>query len=399
MKTIKGPKSALSDFIKESNIKISGKKRIESNEEPFVKEMIKKQKKVKYSKPFELVNFETIKSAEADKIIEDILENIDNTVITDQLLKRIATYLSRKRRMSTEFFNFLVDKCKDSLTIYDCSMIKDADFIIPKKLKSLELFQCGQLTEETLNCILSQMDNLEVLRITGAFLLETFNIPPTLHVLDVSNCSRLKNTFIDSINLALGKLDELRLSFCYGFTAESELCIEITHLFICETRFNESFYSRLKNLKTLSIKRCPNIDTVSEIEGLEYLDVEGIVTLTQLPPSSTLLHLNITDCVQIKDLNFPNLKSLHMANTRITQDHINQISGMKHLKELDISWNTFINDAVFENLASELSLEKILVFGCFGLSKKSVDFAYKNSNSCQIIGNPSETRYLLDESI
>ena len=71
---------------------------------------------------------------------------------------------------------------------------------------------------------------------------------------------------------------------------------------------------------------------------------------------------------------------------------------MKNLRELDISWNTIVDDNILEDLLNKIpSLEKISVFGCFRLSKRSAEFTYKNYKSCKVIGNPYETKYLLDE--
>ena len=397
MRNIKGPKSALSDYIQQSNIRIKNIEKCENIVESPRISKPKASKRVKYSKPFELVNSETIKILEEDKLIENTLQNIDKIEITDELLNTISMYLSRKRKMSKQFFDFLVDKCRDKLVIYDCSMIKDSEFVISKNLRRLELFQCGQLTESTLNFILSQMKDLEILKITGAFLIENFNVPSKLKILDVSNCSRLKNSFINNINSSLKELEELKLSFCYGFTSEAELFVNVRSLYICETKLSEKFYNNIKTIRKLSIKRCPNINSLLDISELEYLDIEGIVTVNHIPSSTKLLSLNITDCVQIEDLDFINLKYLKAANISLNENKIEQIFKMKNLKELDISWNVFVGDNILEKLLNMPTLQKISVFGCFGLTKMSVDLAYRNRHKFKIIGNPSETKYLLEE--
>jgi hypothetical protein len=433
MKNIKGPKSALSDFIKESNIKVGNKRKELDLIVPKV-EIKKSKKSVKFSKPFEFVNAEIPFNAEKDQIYTKFLQEIEQYDLNNSLhknqsnesnvsneldeslnkirkndkkiydplfLNEFAMFLSKNRKMNAFLFNFLVKHSVDKLFIYDCSMIKDFEFVILKDLTSLELYQCGQLSEDSLNCILSQMAGLKTLKITGAFLLENFNIPTTLSVLDVSNCSRLKNQFIENLNSNRSmSLEELRLSFCYGLTDEAVLEIQVSNLFICETRLTERFYSNLTKLKSLSVKRCPKINSIPELnlfEQLEYLDVEGIVTLKALPSSENLLHLNITDCFQIKELYFLNLKYLNLNNCQIDQNTVDQILKMKSLKELNVSWNTFVDDGIFSRFVSELNLEMIVVFGCFGLTKRSVDFAYKNKNLIKVIGNPSETKYLLEE--
>lgn len=398
MRNIKGPKSALTDFIQESNIKVRNTENTKVKIDIPKTILKRKAKKVKYSKPIELVNFEVLESIENNGFVEQMLQNINTAVLSDDILDSIAKYLSRKRKMSKYYFDVLADKCHRKLTIYDCSMIKDSEFVVPERVEILELFQCGQLTENTLNFILNNMLNLTTLRITGAFLIENFDIPKNLKILDVTHCSRIQDSFIDNINCTLTRLKELRLSYCYGLTRNTKLFIEVESLFICETKLVEEFYSNVKSLKILSIKRCPYINTIPSILEFERLDIEGIVTLTDIPSSDKLLWLNITDCVQIKNINFINLEYLKATNISLNSHQIDQILKMKNLKELDISWNTILDDSILEKiLNSNAELEKIFVFGCFSLSKNSVELAYKISKNCKIIGNPSETRYLLEE--
>ena len=154
----------------------------------------------------------------------------------------------------------------------------------------------------------------------------------------------------------------------------------------------------MDSLRELSIKRCPNINSLPNISQLESLGVEGIVTLKDILPSHSLESLNITDCVQIENINFVNLRYLKASNISLNKKQIDQIVLMKNLRELDISWNTIVDDNILEDLLNKIpSLEKISVFGCFRLSKRSAEFTYKNYKSFKVIGNPYETKYLLDE--
>ncbi|ELA42810.1 uncharacterized protein VICG_00125 [Vittaforma corneae ATCC 50505] len=398
MRSIKGPKSALTDFIEESGIKLrSSKDNAVFNLETQVAQVPKrKPKKIQYSKPFEVVNFEIFEAVQAENEIEQMLEDLHSLKVNDSMLRRISVYLCAKRKMSKAYFDFLVKHSKDSLVVFDCSMIADQNFNISTTLKSLELFQCGQLRPLTLNFILKSMQSLEVLRITGAFLIDNFEVPKSIRILDVTNCSRLDDKFIDGINQSHGSLEELRLSYCYGFSKEAELLIDIQRLFICETKLSDKFVRCLKDLKQLSVKGCKNVNLLPNLSSVEYLDVEGIVSLTELPVSQNIQHLNISYCSNIENLAFAKLNYLNVSHASLSQSKIKQIYECKSLEILDVSWNTIVDDSVVKELAEKLRLKKLYVFGCFSLTSKSVELAYKLRGQCLIVGNPSETHYLLN---
>lgn len=402
MRSVKGPKSALTDFIEENQIKlkntnssslISSKKNEKSH--------IKRPKKIQYSKPFEAVNFDIIPIKNNEEEMENLLEAIKSgemskSVLDDQTITKIEVYLGKTRKMNKLFFDFLVNQATDSLRILDCSMIKDSELVIPKRLKRLELYQCGQMKEETLNFIAESMPDLEILKITGAFLIENFTVPKKIRVLDVSNCSRLTDNFISNINNSVVHLDELKLSYCYGFSKNAVLSINVNKLFICETKLSERFIENILEINALSVKRCPNINNIYKFSHLEYLDVEGIVTLEDIPECPNITYLNISYCQNIKIQVLPKIKYLNMSHSNITNEQIKAILQCKSLEILDISWNSIVDDKVIDELVENLNLIKLFVFGCFSLTKLSVDLAYKIKDRCLIVGNPAETSYLLD---
>lgn len=406
MRSVKGPKSALTDFIEENQIKLKNTKSSSTKlpKKNEVQKRPKKAKRVQYSKPFEAVNFDVISIKNDDEEIKNLLISIqngmtENIILDSEIITKIEVYLSRNRRMSKFFFDFLVNNAIDSFRILDCSMIKDSEFNIPKRLKKLELYQCGQMRAETLNLIVESMPELEVLRVTGAFLIENFIIPSRIKILDVSNCSRLTDDFISNINNSISYLDELRLSYCYGFTRNATLSIRVNRLFICETRLSERFI--IPEINTLSIKRCPNINSIPKIGNLEYLDAEGIVTLENIPECPNIIHLNISYCqnmqIQIFQQIRHHIKYLNVSHSNITKDHIKMIIECKSLEILDISWNNVVDDKITSDIIENLNLKKLFVFGCFLLTKVSVDLAYRIKDRCLIVGNPAETSYLLDE--
>lgn len=398
MRNVKGPKSALSDFIEENGITLrnSKDKSIQQTDLKIIQKKTKSPKKLSRSKPFEVVNLESAKDLEEEKFIENIIENYNTLTLNDDILRRISIYLSKKRKLDKKFFDFLVENVNEKLVIFDCSKIKNNEFDIFKDLKSLELFQCGQIKSETLKIILSPMKNLETLKITGAFLIEDFDVPKTIKSLNLTNCSRLNDKFIENINKTHTHLDELIISYCYGFSKDSVLTIDVNRLFICETKLTVNFFKNLKNIKELSVKRCPNISSLPELSDIEYLDVEGIVDLLELPKSTKIYHLNISYCQDINNFVYPTLKYLNISHINLNKNQILQILSCRQLEVIDLSWNSDVDDLIVEKMANELPLIKIFVFGCFLLTNKTVELSYKIKDRCLIVGNPSETQYLLN---
>jgi Leucine Rich repeat len=412
MRNIKGPKSALTDFIEESGIEVRKRniKRAENEESSDNKaerteneksRILKKSKvkKIRNSKPLEIGNLDfQVKSLE-EMCIENVLANPENFQFTDKRLNLISMYLCRKRRMCLEYFNFLMEKCTESISIYDCSMIKDSDFYIKKNLKRVELFLCGQITEVTLNEMLRDNDSIEVLRITGAYLIEKFNLPPTLKVLDLTNCSRIENTIITNINDTYKKLEELKLSYCYNLTDEVPLQIEVERLFICESKLSEKFYKNsknLKNMKALSVRRCAKINSLPKFTKIEYLDIDGLVELDNLSLPDTIKYLNASYCYNLKKFNYKNLEYLNVSKVGLSVQDLREIAELKSLKTLDLSWNNELTDDILKYLVDNLNLHEFIVFGCFALTAKSAGLAWQIRNKVRIVGNPAETTYLLN---
>lgn len=297
--------------------------------------------------------------------------------------------------MSQHYFDFLVESASQSLCIFDCSQIREHGFGVWRSLRRLELFQCGQLSESALNCMLRCMPGIEVLRITGGYLLESFEIPRTLKVLDVSSCSRLQDRFIDSINASFKRLEELRLSHCYGLTSSAMLTAEVENLFICETKLSERFLDNAGSIRSLSVKRCPNINMLPDLMSIEYLDAERVASLKSIVVSESIRHLNVSYCAQLENFLHPELEYLDVSYICLSQEDLRNILQCRKLRHLNISWIPAVDDAVLEMMVNGLSLEKLVVFGCFGLTESSASLAYSIRHRCEVVGNPSETLYLL----
>jgi hypothetical protein len=404
MVSVKGPRSALTDFIEQHGIKID-KQQLQLNKETTIKNIRKvqpRQKRAKKSKPFELSNSENNQKSLQNILVENILCNLDEYELEDKHLEMISLYLSQYRKFNLDYFRFIVEKSKKALTIYDCSMIKDSDFIINNmNLTTLELHQCGQLSNYRCNEILSNLKNLEILRITGGYLLTEINLPEKLKILDLSNCNRISNSIITEINRKYKTLDELRLSYCYKITDCIKLKTLITYLYLEETLISENFYN-VKNIRTLSVKNCQNINELKKnYKLIEYLNIENITPATDIKIGPKIKHLNLQRCYRLNKWieNSSRLKNIEYLNISYLKfDSFDFIYKLTNLKELDLSWCEGVSDTLIIDLIEKTKIEKIYVFGCFNLTSKLAEKSYECKNTISVVGNHAETKYLIENN-
>ncbi|KAF7682540.1 DNA repair protein rhp7 [Astathelohania contejeani] len=424
MVTIKGPRSALTDFIQEEGIKIQKRKTKIIHSTISIPR--KKKKVARRSKPMEICNLDNSSTALEDIVLKKIDSEYWKYVMNDEQLERYASYLGRTRLMDDEKFKYFVSSCKYSLVIYDCSEIISYS-ILPSNLQKLCLYYCGQLGKLDL----TEFTDLKELRVTGAYLLENFYLPSTLNILDVTHCSRLNDDFILQINDKFDELEELKLSYCYGISNNILLKCVVKRLFLCETRITDFFLRNLnksKNINSvknnrvkrcdikeiydkiqitgieyLSLKRCPNISIKElEFDSIKYLDVEGIACLKKLNLPSNVEFLNVSYCYNLNEISniYKNndflIKHLNLGKIGNIKK-IEKIFKWKNIKDLDLSWCEQVDDKFIEILIKELPLlERVYVFGCFNLTEKIGRMAWEIKNSIKIIGNPAETTYLLN---
>lgn len=313
--------------------------------------------------------------------------------------------------MSDYYFQYLLNNCDKELYIYDCSMIKNELFILNKQLIVLELHYCGQLRDTMLNSMISNMSSLKKLVIKGGFLLNNIKLPKNVEHIDVSDCSRLKDDFIDYINGNYECLKMVKLSKCYGLTEHCMLRVFVECIHICDTNLSHLFFKFLLNvgrIRELSIRKCPNlfrlnnknIVILENFKQLEYLDIEGISTIKQLNVASCLRHLNLTCCYNVEIgsllLNV-NLEYLNLSRLNLGVDGLKMVVRFVELRVVILNWSEKLTDDVLEYILMRLSkLEVVHVFGCFNLSERSGEMAWERKNKVRIIGNPAETRFLLN---
>ncbi|WUR04039.1 uncharacterized protein VNE69_07108 [Vairimorpha necatrix] len=136
MVSIKGPRSALTDFIDEHGIKIN---KLKNKPQEIKKEKAQTKRKIinkthKKSKPFELASKNNHSKSLQNILIRKILQNVNFYKLEDKHLEMISSFLSTNRSNNTELINIIINKYKEIITIYDCSMIKEEDY----KLKILK---------------------------------------------------------------------------------------------------------------------------------------------------------------------------------------------------------------------------------------------------------------------
>lgn len=398
MKNVKGPKSALSNFIEEHGIKVNKKDNVD--ERPTIKKTVTKnvvkKKKLKFEKTSELGILKFTESSLQDLIIKKIIADIEKYDLNDDQMQLVSSYLSKKRLFNLMFFNYFIKNCRKKIIIYDCSMIRNDEFnIINPNIVHLELHQCGQLTNNKLNEILQNFTNLEVLCITGGYLITEINLPKSLYRLDLSNCNRLNNSIINEINLKYKKLDELRLSYCYKITDKIKLKIDVERLYLDETRITEKFYKK-KALKVLSIDRCINIDNlISKYDRLEILSVNGIKTLNNIK-AKNVKKLIASNCFNLIKWIQNNICFEMLDISFLNFDSYDFLFKCNNLKELNLSWCDNITDELITDIIYKSNVDKLILFGCFNLTPNIAKLSYDNKDKITIIGNPSETKYLVN---
>ncbi|KAG0437779.1 hypothetical protein DMUE_3488 [Dictyocoela muelleri] len=336
----------------------------------------------------------------------------------DHFFDEFSKFLSRKRLMNHDFYNFILKNCDKKFCIYDCSTIRN--FHLKESLTHVELHTCGQMSDTSfLDCC----SNIEKLKITGAFRIKKINLPENLKILDISFCTNISDDFFEDINKNK-QIEELVLNHCYGLRnppLKMSLKKSLKRVYLNETLIDETFIESLgPNLEELSISKCKNIFPIenanktikkkkllkfnqksglldlSAFKKLKILNIEGISTIKKLILPQSIEILNLNYCFGIQEIpKFCNLKELKISGLDI--ENLEQIIKLKKLKKLDLSWNRYLSHELLVSLVSSLDLDEICVFGCFGLTAESGKFVYENPKKTRIFGCPYETNFLMNK--
>ncbi|ELA48430.1 hypothetical protein VCUG_00039 [Vavraia culicis subsp. floridensis] len=436
--SIRGPRSALSKFLEEENIKVDGKKAIKDKKKEencddrvvvglsgadecsstLNGQSLKKvtgatrTKRIRYSRPIEIVNLrreETLRTA----VLQKVHANLTAFKLHDEHIVEYSKFLYDNRLLTPQIFDVLVEYATKKLVVYDCSMIEE--FELHKNFEHLELHYCGQMKDKDIAQILSYAVDLRVLKLTGAFLLENVDLMPymskkkqrmsKLVEIDVSNCSRLRDNFITRVNQLI-HLESLNISYCYGLTDESRLTISPKKIIADGTKIGERFFGMNEHitLEELSIANCPvlfangkNHIDLCKFTRLRKLNIEGISEIKHIG-IDTVEELRAANCFSLTlPLHNNLLKVLDISKINYPRDELMKLNQFSKLEYLNISFNENVDDDIVIGYITNMKhIRSVVVFGCFGLTKELGRLAWSIKNDIKIIGNHAETKYLLE---
>lgn len=403
MVSIRGPRSALTDFIEKQGIKIVKRGDVKDTEPAKV--LPKKRlarKRMRQKQPLELINLDKHNLSLEEISLQKIMTFFHFDLVMDDVqLESFSAFLSRNRMMNALYFRYLVAQSTNALVVYDCSMVEEADFLLEKPYRRIELHFCGQLTATRLDTILRHSPELEILKIKGGFLIENFTVPRTVRILDVSYCSRLRDAFIEDISATFKSLEELNVSYCHGLSETCALGVDVQRLCIDETNVSDAFFLGMQGLleiQELSLSMCPKIhfNDFSEFERMVALNVRGM-DAADLRVPLCCKRLNLESCMNITKLpDVPDIESLSISRTNLSREEIEKVARFTRLKELNLGWSSAVDDDLMRELMVNTHIEKIYVFGCFRLTPKLGCLAWDVRDRLKIIGNPAETSFLLN---
>lgn len=409
--SLRGPRSALSQFLEEENIKVekngniqNKNEKLQKNTEKNTKLPLKSPKRLKYSHPIEIVNFK-INNSIKNLILKKIHSNYKIFKFNDDQIQLYLDFLYENMCLTQEIFDYISKCVKNKLKILDCSMITKFDIL--KGLKILKLGYCGQLRDSSMRIILKNNPELEILHIKGAFLLENLDLSKhkKLKEVDVSQCSRLNDNFLEQFE-KLKNIESLNISNCFGITKKAVLKKNVKKLFLDRVPISKKFFEgiQVNLIEELSISHCPNLFRnkknrlkFKKFENLKKLNIDGISEIKKLKISN-LIELKASNCFSLcLPLKNKNLKMLSLSNYEFSKENLKNIFEFKNLEFLDISFSENVEDQfVLDCLQNLPNLKKIVVFGCFKLTENLGETAWKIKERIQIIGNHSETKYLLN---
>ncbi|XP_004288980.1 PREDICTED: uncharacterized protein LOC101312489 [Fragaria vesca subsp. vesca] len=348
-----------------------------------------------------------------------LAKNADEIVslesVPDALRHQLSHLLCDSRRMNTHFFELLVQGSPTEVRLRDCSWLTEEEFTKSfqlcdiTNLTVLQLDQCGRcLPDYILNSTLARSANclpsLVSLSLSGACRLSDVGLGalvssvPALRSLNLSQCSLLTSSSIDTLANSLGSLlKELYLNDCQSIDAMQILPAlkKFEHLEVlwlpgienvCDDFIKEFISARGHNLKELSLTDCINLTDSSvkvlaeTCSGLCALDLFNLHKLTDYS-----LGYLANGCRAIQTLKFCRnsfsdeavaafletsgecLKELSLNNITKVGDNtaISLARHSRNLHCLDLSWCRNLTDEALGLIVDScLSLKMLKLFGC-----------------------------------
>ena len=241
----------------------------------------------------------------------------------------------------------------ESLVIENTSVIDDLalkDIARVKSLKSLTLKQLS-ITDEGLSEIgklpsLEKLDLSHCQQITGTGFAD-FQFPETLRDLNLEDTHKLNDDGLAELT-RFTNLEHLRMQNNGKVKGKGFTCLANMQKLMtlgCPTTTIADEHLKLldgiESLEMIWLNRCPKISG----RGLAHLT--GSINCKRM----SLNHCRNIDSPDFEVIaKFKNLEELYLVNTRIRPDGIEQLCGLKKLKNLNIEGNVWIDDSAFEKL-------------------------------------------------
>ena len=175
-------------------------------------------------------------------------------------------------------------------------------------------------------------------------------------IVDISPLRNIKKVVIKSCDFLvdvspLTGCDHVDLTACGGVNDFRSLG-DVKVLILSQTRINDlTFLKRTKELDISNCKRINHISCLSELEGLEKLNISNNDQITEITPPSTLkiLCMKRTGIVDVNSLG-----GLTKINMRFCP--VEDVSPLKDVQELDVSYCSKIKDFSVLDSVKKLTL-------------------------------------------
>ena len=203
-----------------------------------------------------------------------------------------------------------------------------------------------------------------------------FQFPETLKVLNLEKATKVNDDGLAELK-RFSNLEELRLFENDKIEGRGFECV-----------------GSMKKLKTLSCpktsisdKHLKPLDGISTLELIWFPDCGGISGrgLDYLSKSKGCKRMSLNQCRKIDSpdfevlAKFESLEALYLANTRIRNENIDLLCGLKKLKTLNLDGNYWLDDSAIEKL-EDCSVSKLVLLGLPRLTNAALRSASKMKN-------------------
>ncbi|KAI8852689.1 hypothetical protein BC829DRAFT_384307 [Chytridium lagenaria] len=377
-----------------------------------------------------------------DLCIKALAENIecvdDFGDIPYSVKKRIAMILSRLRLIDKNTFRLFIGPKEERIELFDCARLNEGHLnevvLMSFNLRTLNLSDCGQMTDLVVNSLTSTCTQLTSLTLKGPFLVSDTawtmlfsSLGLKLEELFFENAAKLSTSAIETLAKECQNLKSLNLTLCESINDEGVTglgALKKLEAFVLDDLGDvkdESIIEVLKGvgagLKVLGLNGFLNMEDKVLIEGIapnctnleklmlranESLSDEGMIQFMNVFQSRPgLRHLDIGRIVNLKDGSLTSIISLHGSTLEHLDinglDYFTEYSlkcafdgGLPRLREVDVSWVRSVDEDLLEMLMKKTPfLSKVRVYGCYRLTQFVLCKEHLNAagETIKLIGN------------